>query len=250
MHTISGISHLLLDIEGTTCPVTFVAETLFPYAAARLEAFLESQGHSPTVQPLLQAARQAWRDDGDPAAQALWDQQHDPEQSTTVQGISPYLRLLIAQDRKLSALKDLQGLIWEAGYGSGELCAPLFSDVPPSLRRWHQAGVVLAVYSSGSVAAQKLLYQHSDHGDLSGLFSHWFDTRHGPKQDARSYGRIAEAMAVATQHVLFISDAVAECEAARCSGMQCLFSRRAGNPLVDPGPFATISNYHNLQIQP
>lgn len=249
MPTITGVSHLLLDIEGTTCPVSFVADTLFPYAAARLERFIEDPANAATVGPLLNAVIQAWRDDGDPEARALWQQRAAAAQAAKVD-LARYLKLLIAQDRKLTALKDLQGLIWRAGYADGDLEAPLFSDVPPSLNRWSQAGLVLAVYSSGSVAAQRLLYSHSDSGDLSGLFSHWFDTRSGAKQEPTSYRAIAAAMGVSPPRLLFISDSRRECEAARDSGLQVLFSLRPGNPEQDPGGFATISDYNALLIHP
>ena len=199
---IEGISHVLLDIEGTTCPVSFVAGTLFPCAAQHLGAFVES------------------------------------------------LQLLIKQDRKLSELKDLQGLLWAKGYASGDLKGPLFADVAPALRRWHQQGAVLAVYSSGSVAAQQLLYGHSTEGDLRSLFSHWFDTRTGAKQEVASYRAISEAMGVGGSKVLFISDSLLECEAAHAAEMQVLFSDREGNPGRDNGPFERIRSYEDLQVNP
>jgi enolase-phosphatase E1 len=143
-------------------------------------------------------------------------------------------------------LKDLQGRIWRSGYNRGELIAPLFDDVPDALRRWHQRGLTLAVYSSGSVAAQELLYGHSQAGDLRALFSHWFDTRIGYKQNAESYTVIAEQMQVAPKHVLFISDAVSELEAADSIGMAVLFSDREGNPTHECGRFERISTYSEL----
>lgn len=249
MPTITGVSHLLLDIEGTTCPVSFVADTLFPYAAARLERFIKDPANAATVGPLLSAVTEAWRQDEDPEARAQWQQRRTAAQPNEAE-LARYLKLLIAQDRKLTPLKDLQGLIWRAGYADGELVAPLFSDVPPSLKRWSQAGLVLGVYSSGSLSAQRLLYSHSDSGDLSGLFSHWFDTRSGAKAEPKSYRSIAAAMAVSPPRVLFISDSRRECEAASRSGLQVLFSRRPGNPEQDPGVFATISDYNALLIHP
>ena len=152
--------------------------------------------------------------------------------------------------RKLAELKDLQGLLWAEGYASGDLKGPLFRDVAPALRRWHQQGAVLAVYSSGSVAAQQLLYGHSTDGDLRNLFSHWFDTRTGPKQDVGSYRAISEAMGVGSAKVLFISDSLMECEAAHAAKMQVLFSDREGNPGRDNGSFERISTYEDLQLNP
>ena len=240
---VAGISHLLLDIEGTTCPVSYVAEVLFPYAATRLAAYLEAHQHDPELQPLLRDVQQAWGQDNDPDAAAL--RQRQPPV-----GLAAYLGLLIQQDRKLTALKDLQGMIWAAGYASGELVTPLYADVPAALRRWHQAGVQLAVYSSGSVAAQQLLYGHSQAGDLRGLFGHWFDTRTGAKQDADSYQQIAHALGSPAAAVLFISDSLEECQAAAAAGMAVRFSDRPGNPHRQPGPFERIDNYADLHLQP
>jgi enolase-phosphatase E1 len=255
MRHFTGISHLLLDIEGTTCPVSFVADTLFPYAAHRLSDFLRQRQDNEAVRQLVFEADQAWRTDTDPEATTLRQQlvhskQARAEAGIAEQGVAPYLQLLIRQDRKLTALKDLQGLIWQAGYASGDLVAPLFADVPGALERWHRAGVELAVYSSGSVPAQQLLYGHTQRGDLRQLFSHWFDTRTGPKQDSESYTTISESMGVRPHQVLFISDALAECEAAHEAGMAALFSDRPGNPHHDAGAFEKISDYSDLVIQP
>jgi enolase-phosphatase E1 len=252
MPRIHGISHLLLDIEGTTCPVSFVSQTLFPYAAERLGTFLEQRAADPEVQRLLREAGAAWDDDQDPAARQLWSQLGGQASALAqpAASIARYLQLLITQDRKLTALKDLQGLIWAAGYDHGELVAPLFADVVPALRRWHAKGVVLAVYSSGSVPAQQLLYGHTRDGDLRTLFQHWFDTRTGPKQMAASYAAIASSMGVSPGQVLFLSDSRSECEAAHGAGMAVLFSDRADNPHRDSGPFEKIGDYGNLQLEP
>jgi 2,3-diketo-5-methylthio-1-phosphopentane phosphatase len=249
MTSFTGISHLLLDIEGTTCPVSFVAEVLFPYAARQLPHFLQSRATEPTVQALLADVQRAWSQDTDPDAMALLRQSQQEQQTGGLGPCAAYLQLLIRQDRKLTPLKELQGLIWREGYAAGQLVAPLYADVPAALERWQQSGVVLGVYSSGSVQAQKLLYCHSNAGDLTGLFSHWFDTRIGQKQDPESYHKIAAAMETGPQSVLFVSDAVAECEAAETAGMKVLFSHRTGNPQQDPGVFSSVSNYNELMLE-
>ena len=237
---ISGISHVLLDIEGTTCPVSFVGQVLFPYAAERLEDFLTRHSEDIGIQSLMEEVRTAWRDDADAHAAGLaWDGD---------QSVVPYLRWLIQVDRKLTALKDLQGRIWEQGYAAGELEGPLFPDVPAALRRWTRDGVTLGVYSSGSVPAQQLLYGHSSAGDLRPLFSHWFDTRIGLKQDPGSYRAICTELQAEASKVLFISDAVAELQAAQAEGLQVLFSDRVGNPRRAAGGFERISSYSTLQI--
>lgn len=235
-----GISHVLLDIEGTTCPVSFVSGTLFPYAAAQLDAFLKANQNDPSVQTLVSEVEVAWSQDPDPEAQAL--------RQSNKEGVLPYLQWLIRQDRKLTALKDLQGLVWKEGYRSGALTGPLYADVPDALGRWFDAGLVMAVYSSGSVAAQQLIYGHSNAGDLRTLFSHWFDTRIGPKQAPESYTSIASQLRAAPEQVLFVSDALKECEAANAAGMQVVFSDREGNPARDPGPFERIDSFDTLEL--
>src|SRR5690606_19346054 len=137
----------------------------------------------------------------------------------------------IDEDRKHTALKALQGLIWEAGYHDADFTAPVYPDVATALQGWHAAGHPLAVYSSGSVPAQKLLFTHTDAGDLSGLFSGWFDTAVGGKREAASYTRIAAALSMQPADILFLSDVVAELDAAREAGMRTtLIDRREDYP--------------------
>lgn len=244
------ITHLLLDIEGTTCPVTFVAEVLFPYASDHLEAYLKGHGHEPAVQILVAEVERSWAGDQHEGAQQLRREAQASGLLATQSPLAvvPYLRWLIRRDVKFAPLKDLQGRIWREGYGSGAIVAPLFDDVPEALQRWQAQGLVLAVYSSGSVPAQQLLYGHSEAGDLRPCFQHWFDTRSGSKLEAGSYSGIAAAMGVPTQQVLFISDALGELEAAHQSGMAVLFSDRDGNPARDCGPFERIRDYSLLRF--
>jgi enolase-phosphatase E1 len=253
-----AITHLLLDIEGTTCPVSFVADVLFPYARRHLQAYLDSHAGEESVSALVDAVAVAWQADPDPEARALLDGEaarrwlaggtsgepcHD-----RAKAVVPYLQWLIDHDIKATPLKDLQGRIWQAGYADGSIVAPLYGDVPAALQRWKAEGLVLAVYSSGSVPAQQLLYGHSQVGDLRSLFSHWFDTRWGSKQEAGSYRAIAEAMQCHADQVLFISDSLSELEAAATAGMAVLFSDRDGNPGRDSGPFERIDDYSQLIV--
>jgi len=239
---VEGISHVLLDIEGTTCPVSFVTGTLFPYASNHLESFVKRHRGEAVVNALLASAQETWKQDSHPDAQQLLAH---PEVDVVA-----YLQLLIKQDRKLPELKDLQGLLWAEGYASGDLRGPLFTDVAPALRRWHQQGTVLAVYSSGSISSQQLLYGHSTEGNLQNLFSHWFDTRTGSKQDVASYRAISQAMGVSNSKVLFISDSLLECEAAHAAQMRVFFSDRVGNPGQDNGSFERIKSFEDLQVNP
>lgn len=243
--TLTGIRLALLDIEGTTCPVSFVSGTLFPYASEAMERFVARKDQDQdggALKRLLSAVAEAWQLDREPEAVALRERRPGD--------LAAYLRQLIQRDSKLPALKELQGLVWRDGYAEGELVAPVYPDVAEALRRWKRQGVDLGVYSSGSVAAQKLLYRHSTAGDLSGLFSHWFDTRVGKKHERASYTTIAGNLNIDPGDILFISDAAAECKAAHQAGMRVMFSDRDGNPNRDAQGFTTISNFRQLMLLP
>jgi enolase-phosphatase E1 len=197
---------IITDIEGTTTPISFVRDVLFPYAQARLPGFVAAHSAAPAVaEALAEAARLAA---GRDVLGALLD--------------------WMAADAKVTPLKTLQGLIWDEGYRRGDLLGVIYPDVPPVLRRWHAAGVRLYVYSSGSVAAQKLLFGHSDAGDLAGLFSGFFDTRVGGKREAGSYAGIARAIGVPAGEFVFLSDIAEELDAAVAAGMNgCQLVRAA-----------------------
>lgn len=252
------IRSILLDIEGTTCPVSFVASVLFPYARERLASYLETNLGDPEVQALLAATQAAFAADPNPEVQALRQGAPIPGHPPAGQGqlqpgqtnfpLVAYLQWLIDHDIKFPALKELQGRIWASGYASGDLVAPLFDDVAATLQRWQRDGYQLAVYSSGSVAAQQLLYRHSQDGNLEGLFSHWFDTRIGAKQAPASYGAIAAALQREPAEILFVSDAIGEIEAAHGIGMIVRFSDRQGNPGRDSGPFNAIQSLAEIQL--
>ncbi|PJK04632.1 acireductone synthase [Lysobacteraceae bacterium NML71-0210] len=205
---------ILTDIEGTTGSISFVKDVLFPYARAALPDFIATHQNAPQVRALLEEV-----------GGELGVSYDDPTIAQTLQS-------WIDQDRKHTVLKALQGMIWQAGYRDGEFTAHIYPDVAPVLRQWHAAGHRLAVYSSGSVPAQKLFFGHSDAGDLLPLFSAFFDTRVGHKRERQSYQRIAaELGAAATNDILFLSDVVEELDAAREAGMRtCLIDRREDYP--------------------
>jgi enolase-phosphatase E1 len=196
------VSAILTDIEGTTSSISFVKDVLFPYARRALPDFVREHGQEPEVRRWL-----------DVVATEHGSICSDDVIVETLQG-------WIDQDRKHTALKALQGLIWEAGYRDADFTAHIYPDAAPALREWHAQGYPLYVYSSGSVPAQKLFFGHSDAGDLTPLFSGWFDTEIGGKRDADSYRTIAERIDVAPDKILFLSDVVEELEAARDAGLQ------------------------------
>ena len=200
-----SIRAILTDIEGTTSSIAFVADTLFPYARARIDSFIAA---------------------------------HPAETAALLEGIdADTLKRWIDEDRKEPALKTLQGMIWAEGYRTGELVGHVYPDAAEALRRWHAAGLVLAVFSSGSVAAQKLIFGHSSAGDLTPLFSGWFDLSTGPKREAASYTKIAAALGFSPAEILFLSDVAAETEAATAAGLATrLIDREAGDSFAAIAP--------------
>lgn len=204
---------ILTDIEGTTSSISFVKDVLFPYARRALPGFIREHGKEPEVRRWLDAVATEHGSICDDAVIA-----------ETLQG-------WIDQDRKHTALKALQGMVWEAGYRDADFTAHIYPDAVPALRQWHAAGLPLYVYSSGSVPAQKLFFGHSDAGDLTPLFSGWFDTEIGGKRDAASYARIATAIGIQPDDILFLSDVVEELDAARDAGLATvLVDRRQDYP--------------------
>ncbi len=185
---------IITDIEGTTTPIAFVRDTLFPYARARLEQALATPEGDKIATEVEHMAP------GRPARETL---QH-----------------WMDEDAKVTPLKALQGLIWDAGYADGSLKGALYPDVHPVLRRWVRSGVKLYVYSSGSVSAQKLLFGNSVDGDLTGLFQGFFDTNVGGKRESESYDRICIGINVPPHEVLFLSDVETELDAAASAGLR------------------------------
>ncbi len=200
--TIAGRRAIVTDIEGTTTSIAFVKDVLFPFARKHLSTFVKAHADEPEVRACLEGAR---------------DLAGDPSLSTD--GVIAVLLGWIDEDRKATPLKTLQGLIWADGYASGELTSHVYDDAAERLRAWHAAGHALYVFSSGSIAAQKLLFGHTSHGDLTGCFSGWFDTTTGPKLEAASYAKIAAATGNTPGEVLFLSDQAGELDAAAAAGM-------------------------------
>ncbi|KYF76732.1 enolase [Sorangium cellulosum] len=213
----SAVRAVVTDIEGTTSSIAFVKDVLFPFARRRLPAFVASRRDDPAVRRHLDEARAlaggvAPGDEGTVALLLRW----------------------IDEDRKATPLKALQGFLWAEGYARGELTGHVHPDAVAALRAWHARGLRLYIYSSGSIAAQKLLFGHTAHGDLTPLFSGYFDTTTGPKVEPRSYALIARALDLPPADILFLSDSVAELCAAREAGLLTACLDRGEVP-VAPG---------------
>jgi enolase-phosphatase E1 len=202
------VSTILTDIEGTTSSIAFVKDVLFPYARRALPGFVREHGDDADVRRWL-----------DQVATESGGICSDDVIVETLQG-------WIDQDRKHTALKALQGMMWREGYERGDFHGHVYADAATALRAWHGVGIRLAVFSSGSVGAQKLLFGHSEAGDLASSFDAFFDTEVGHKREADSYRRIAQALAQPPGEILFLSDIVEELDAARDAGMQTLLLDR------------------------
>ncbi len=203
---------ILTDIEGTTTDIAFVHKVLFPYARAHIADFVHAHANDPSVREQLAAVSQE-------AGRALDDEQ----------AIAQLIRW-IDEDKKITPLKALQGVIWEQGYRNGDFTGHVYADVPGALRRWQAEGKKLYVYSSGSVQAQKLIFGYTPFGDLTQLFSGYFDTRIGGKREVESYQRIAQEIGILAQEIMFLSDVFEELEAAKQAGMHTRWLVRGSKP--------------------
>lgn len=204
------IRAVLTDIEGTTSSIAFVKDVLFPYAREHIAGFVETHGGDPAVRTLL-----------DEACLKAGKQLSDAE-------VVQQLITWIDEDRKITSLKALQGMIWKTGYRQGDFTGHIYEDAARKLRDWHAAGLQLYVFSSGSVPAQKLIFGYSDFGDLTSLFSGYFDTRIGSKRDIKAYHAITQAIDLPAGTILFLSDIAEELDAARAAGLHTLQLVRQG----------------------
>jgi enolase-phosphatase E1 len=224
----------LLDVEGTVAPISFVYEQLFPYARQHFAEFLNEQSAEPAVEADLRLLTEENRNDAE-APQII--NMYDPHQTMA------YLNWLMDRDRKSTALKSLQGRIWKKGFESGQLKGALYADIPAALDRW-AATAQVAIYSSGSVDAQRLLFRYSIFGDLTDRIAAYFDTRTGPKTASASYAAIAASMNLQPHQVLFFSDVVHELDPAREAGLDTRLVVREGNaPVTVPHGHIAIDSF-------
>lgn len=223
------IRAVLTDIEGTTSSLSFVKDVLFPYARAHLSDFVRAHARDPEVAKLLDDARRA-------AGEPLENE-----------ALVAHLIRWIDEDLKVTPLKALQGLIWEAGYQRGDFTGHIYLDAVQALRAWHARGLRLYVFSSGSVKAQKLLFAHTDHGDLTPLFTGYFDTVTGPKRESQAYQHIAQTIGLPPAEILFLSDIPEELDAARTVGMQTCLLARDGTPSTGDHPVAR--NFDEIDVR-
>ncbi len=220
------IKAVLTDIEGTTSSISFVKDVLFPYSKKKLGEFVEKYSEDPQVKRILEEVQKM--EPGDPVDTLLkW----------------------IDEDRKVTPLKELQGLIWEEGYRSGELKGHIYEDAYRKLKEWHERGIPIYVYSSGSMKAQKLLFGHTQYGDINYIFSGYFDTRIGNKKDPESYGRIVQEIGLKPEEILFLSDNPDEIRAAAEAGMKVIrFAREGENEIIENFPYPQVRSFDEISL--
>jgi enolase-phosphatase E1 len=240
-----GIQALVIDIEGTTTPVAFVYDVLFPFARRELRSYLRENLDGLHLREPLRQLREEWlQDQTRGAAPPSWSEN---DRGLRVFSVASYAEWLMDRDRKSPGLKALQGLIWERGYRDGTLRGVVFPDVPAAFTRWHAAAKTIAIFSSGSVLAQQMLFRTTTLGDLTPCIDGFFDTVVGPKTSPDSYRRIADALRCTAGQVLFISDTTQELEAARDAGWAVVMCVRPGHR-PPPGPeWATISDFGEIE---
>ncbi len=223
----------LIDIEGTVGSIAFVRDVLFPYAKSRMNAYVHAHAEEPWMRAILdEAARVA---------------------SVDVHDLAAILRALHTwsdNDIKVTPLKELQGHIWVEGFESSGIRGHLYQDAIDAINRFHDAGVRMYVYSSGSVAAQKLLFGHSVAGDLLPLFSGFYDTTIGGKREASSYERIVKDVGVASNDVVFFSDTIAELDAARDAGVQTVQLARPEDGTVPASAHTSVESFVEIDVRP
>jgi enolase-phosphatase E1 len=228
--SIKHIQAIVTDIEGTTSSISFVKDILFPYARENLASYVAA--HPLQVESVLSDIRLKLND-----------------AALTTDKIIEILMGWIDEDRKETSLKSLQGMIWENGYKQGYFKGHVYDDAAEMLQHWFDQGLKIFIYSSGSVAAQKLLYGYSDHGDLTPLFSGYFDTTTGPKHEASSYSVISQAIKIMPSHILFLSDQVREIQAAHQAGFQTILVDR-DSPSDDlSSGFLKVKNFHDIHLE-
>jgi enolase-phosphatase E1 len=223
------IKAVITDIEGTTTSILFVKDVLFPYARANLAGFIRSHAIEPQVKTLLD------------------DVCKEVDSELSIEQIATQLIQWLDEDKKVTPLKSLQGLIWEDGYRQGAFKGHLYPDAVENLREWKAKGLDLYIYSSGSVYAQKLLFAHTEYGDLTPLFSGYFDTHIGGKKEQASYDNIAGQLGIPANQLLFLSDIKEELDAAQAAGFETIWLTRDSTP--DPqAEHRQVSSFDQISL--
>lgn len=259
---VENLRGVLLDIEGTTSPVSYVFDVLFPFARRHAGDYLRDHWSESSCRHALELmAKDAGFDSlekwlagssctGSPFADSPFMGSPDTWNFEAAAIVLAEVERLMDGDIKATGLKELQGLIWKIGYGSGQLVSLVFEDVPVCIEAWRDAGLNVSIYSSGSVGAQKTFFAHTKCGDLTRKLVQYFDTTSGGKRDAQSYQTIAAALQIEPSQILFLSDIVAELDAARAAGMKTALVLRDGNAPQKNSGHPEIQSFQELELQP
>lgn len=233
---------ILLDVEGTTSAVAYVYDVMFPFAEKNLTSYLDEFWDSQELNPVKEYVAK------DAGADSYGDWIANSKNAKSL--FENEINRLMDGDIKATGLKQLQGLIWESGFKSGQLEAHMFEDVQPAFNSWQAAGTDLRIYSSGSIHAQKLFFGHSEAGNLLKYLSGHYDTTTGPKREAESYRQIASDWKLPADMILFLSDVTEELNAARDAGLQTALVTRLGNstPSEATPPHPTISSFDQIKL--
>ncbi|WP_455220651.1 acireductone synthase [Kaarinaea lacus] len=224
------IKAIVCDIEGTTTSLSFVKDVLFPYAREHMATFVREHQRNPDIANLLEnVKREMQRPDA------------------TVDEVIGQLETWIDEDRKITPLKAIQGHIWQYGYQNGDYHGHVYADAYEKLKDWHKSGIALYIFSSGSVYAQKLLFGHTEYGDMTPLFSGYFDTNIGAKTDSNAYQVIVKQIGYPGKEIMFLSDIEKELDAANSAGMYTVWLVRDGNPSSD-SRHLQVTNFYDIAI--
>ncbi|KAM6985282.1 enolase-phosphatase E1 [Aplochiton taeniatus] len=245
---------VLLDIEGTTTPITFVKNILFPYIKEHLEDYLSAHWEEDECKQDVHLLKKQVEEDikqNRACAVHTLDQTVHTDEEKAIREVVENVLWQMAADRKTTALKQLQGHMWRAAYSTGRIKGEVYQDVVPSIRRWRRQGLKIYIYSSGSVEAQKLLFGYSVEGDVLDLFDGHFDTNIGLKVEDRSYERIAERIGCQPENITFLTDVTREAKAAADAGVNVVVVIRPGNTELteeEKSHYNVITSFNQLEV--
>ena len=225
------IKAILVDIEGTTSPISFVKNVMFPHSKERIDSFIKKHKNDPKVKQIIEEVKQI-----------------EKNQNLSDEDVANVLKQWIDEDKKVAPLKEIQGLIWKEGFETGELKAPVYDDAYQKLKEWKEK-VLVYIYSSGSVEAQKLFFSHTEKGNILDWFSGHFDTRTGNKKEDTSYKKIAEQIGTSPEEVLFLSDNPDEIKAAAQAGMKVIRIVRPNDAeYIQDFPYKQVSSFDEIKL--
>ncbi len=225
------VKAILIDIEGTVAPISFVKDVLFPYSKEKMESFVKENENKPEIKQILEDVKKI------------------EKREMSTEEVIDTLKKWIDEDRKITPLKEIQGYIWEEGFKSGNVKAPLYKDAYEKMLYWNKKGIPMYIYSSGSVKAQKLFFSHTEYGNIVDFFNGFFDTKIGNKKEKGSYEKIARAIGLKPEEILFLSDNPDEIKAAAEAGMQVMrVVREKDAEYIPDFPYPQIKSFEEIEV--